>query len=127
MVRAPAGSFWTVVGVFVLFGPPLGGLAMIAREWVSEGAVDPGLAATLVMASHIGGTLPALATGLSVAALSSRLDSRILWLGSAALLGAGYSALNSWPDVLLACWRLCGFRRGILVASRSPPLAIGAA
>lgn len=114
MVRAPAGSFWTVVGVFVLFGPPLGGLAMIAREWVSEGAVDPGLAATLVMASHIGGILPALATGLSVAAISSCLDSRALWLASAALLGAGYSALILGQSYFLPAGGFAGFGAGLL-------------
>ncbi len=114
MARPPAGSFWTVVGVFVLFGPPLGGLAMIARERVSEGAVDPGLVATLVLISHIGGILPAIATGLSVAAISGRIDSRSLWLLSAALFGAGYSALILGQTYFLPVGGFAGFGAGVL-------------
>lgn len=120
MARAPAGSFWTVVGVFILFGPPLGGLAMIARERVSEGAVDPGFVATLVMASHVGGILPAIATGLSVAAISSRFDSRAMWLASAALFGAGYSALILGQTYFLPVGAFAGFGAGLLELSVRP-------
>lgn len=126
MARAPAGSFWTVVGVFVLFGPPLGGLAVVVHLTVSGGFIDPGLVATLVMASHIGGILPAIATGLSVAAISSRLDSRFLWLLSAALFGAGYSALILGQTYFLPVGGFAGFG-GVVVSSRSPSLEIGAA
>ncbi len=114
MARAPAGSFWTVVGVFVFFGPLLGALAAIAREMVSDGAIDPGLSTTLVMAGYVGGILPAIATGLSVAAISSRFDSRFLWLLSAALFGAGYSALVLGDAYFLPVGGFAAFGAGLL-------------
>lgn len=114
MARAPARSFWTVVGVFVLFGPPLGGLAMIVRDIWREGDVDPGLAAALVLLSHVGGIFPAAATGLSIAAISSRFDSALLWLLSAVICGAGYSWLILGDAAFMPVGGLAAFGAGLV-------------
>ena len=93
MTRAPAGSFRTVVGVFVLFGPLLGGLALVILDILRGGPPDFGWAMIAVIASPIAGILPAAATGLMAAAISSRVDSRLLWALACAALGAGLAGL----------------------------------
>lgn len=93
MARAPAGSFWTVVGVFVLFGPPLGGFALVVLELLRAGPPDFGWAVIAVIASPIAGILPAAATGLGAAAISSRVGSRLLWALACAALGASLAGL----------------------------------
>ena len=98
MMTAPRGSFWTVVGVFILVGSPAGGLAfgliLIAENppYVLRLGDLIRLPAFALM-GFVGGCLPAFLTGVLSAAVSSRIGSRIVWVLFAMAAGASISAM----------------------------------
>jgi len=97
-MNAPRGSFWTVVGVFVLVGAPTGGLAFGLMAFVQDPPASVGLVDLLripgaLLVGLVGGSLPALMTGLLSAAVSSRIDSKFLWVLIATVGGVAFSTL----------------------------------
>ena len=84
------------VGVFLVFiiaGPLIGGLAFGVMLAVSQGGGDAlGTAATAALLGHLGGLLPAAATGLLCAGASPWLAARRTWLIFAGVVGAVTSA-----------------------------------
>jgi len=97
-MNAPRGSFWTVVGVFVLVGAPTAGLAFGLIVFVEYPPASVGLVDLLripgaLLTGLVGGCLPALMTGLLSAAVSSRIDSKMLWVLIATVAGAAFSTM----------------------------------
>ena len=97
-MSAPAGSFWTTVGAFVLIGPPVGGIALaIASAWEAGQPLSFMDWAQLpfggAIMGYIGGALPAGLTGLIAAAVSPLIPSKALWVTGATAMGALASAL----------------------------------
>ena len=97
MTAAPRGSFWTVVGVFIVVGSPVGGLAFGVTSMVEnppnvfrlEDLVRfPGF----MLMGLVGGCFPAFLTGALSAAVSSRIRSKPVWVLFATVMGALVSA-----------------------------------
>ncbi len=89
----PRGSFWTVVGVFVLVGSPFGGLAfglvsLIENRPESFEPADLIRLPGFLLMGLVGGCLPAFLTGVLSAAVSSRIRSKTLWVLFATIMGA---------------------------------------
>ncbi len=97
-MTAPRGSFWTVVGVFVLVGAPTGGLALSVVSLVEYPleSIGPGDLLRIpgsLFIGLVGGCLPAFLTGALSAAVSSRVDSKILWVLIAIVAGVAISTM----------------------------------
>lgn len=87
-----------MVGVFVLVGSPVGGLAfglvaLIEYPPESMGLVDLLRIPGALLVGLVGGCLPAFLTGSLSAAVSSRIDSKLLWVLIATVAGAAFSTM----------------------------------
>lgn len=84
---------------FLVIGPPLGGLVLMAIYFASaEAAGNPpvdwrGVAIVLTGSYAVGG-LAALATGFLAAVLRRRLTAGLTYVAAATIIGAGLSALT---------------------------------
>lgn len=117
MAEKAWGRGLAVAGVFALIGPLIGATLVMGVMAVSLMMVDPPNAVvTLLMwpfAAVLGmmiGFVPALLTGGLMAALSTRLKTRLAWIGAAAVCGMATTALfyrladlGSDPMIPLVC------------------------
>lgn len=100
MTTAPRGSFWTVVGTFVLIGPYVGGLiiavAMLFSGFGSLGSIGIWDLVSLPLMGLMGypfGALPAALTGALCAATSGHIRSKFLWVVISVAVGWAFATL----------------------------------
>ncbi len=111
-MSAPAGSFWTTVGAFVLIGPPVGGTVVAvwsAFEQTSPMSLGDWLQLPLggALIGYLGGAIPAFITGVLASAAAPVVPRREIWVAGATLLGGGvsfvtYSTIGMPPAIFAA-------------------------
>lgn len=117
MANGNFGRAAAVTAIFAFVGPVVGATLVIGVMAAALLITDAenGLVALLMwpFAAVLGmliGFVPALLTGVMMAALSTRLRSRVLWLGVSVLCGVAMTALvyrlaslGSDPTIIIGC------------------------
>ncbi len=103
MAATQSGSSLRTVFVFLVVGPPIGGVVMAVARIAAYRELFPELAWFVVIAAFYGyffGAIPALITGIISALASPFLKSNELWIAVSGIAGAAVTALLLGNDQL---------------------------